>query len=216
MFTLIELLVVIAIIAILAALLLPALSKARAKGKQSICGANLKQMGSACFMYADDYEGILPVGRLNVLGNNNQMWAWSIAPYLGTERQETAPRMAVYGDIYICPSGADELHPGINMNYAYNWRCGDMQMPTLNPASSLARVTNPTDAVLIGDVDGSTSVALFFQDTFHAGGSFPPFTLRHGGRIMAAYVDGHVVAENQISDAINGSDYWRTWPDLGH
>jgi len=59
-FTLIELLVVIAIIAVLAAILFPVFARAREKARQATCTSNLKQIGLAVQMYAQDWDGLLP------------------------------------------------------------------------------------------------------------------------------------------------------------
>src|SRR5689334_10091449 len=93
-FTLIELLVVIAIIAILASLLLPALSRSREKGKAAKCQSNLRQLVLAAVMFEEDSE-VYPVGWL---ASGPPIWYHQLQPYLG--RTETNAG----GGVFICPS----------------------------------------------------------------------------------------------------------------
>lgn len=80
-FTLIELLIVIAIIAVLSALLLPALSSSKAKAHQVACLSNMRQVGVALHTYADDHEGWLPT---TTHGNpTNASWIFTLSPYVG-------------------------------------------------------------------------------------------------------------------------------------
>jgi type II secretory pathway pseudopilin PulG len=81
---LIELLVVIAIIAILAAMLLPALGAAKEQGRKTACFNNNRQIILACLMYADEHRGLLPCGSMDAPGRNSKgylTWDELVLPY---------------------------------------------------------------------------------------------------------------------------------------
>src|SRR5438552_728942 len=103
-FTLIELLVVLAIIAILAALLLPALTKAKARGQNIYCMNNLKQLQLAWIGYADASGAWLAPNR--GITETNQTWVWS---WLNMENSPDNTNTTYIRESLLWPHGANNL-----------------------------------------------------------------------------------------------------------
>ncbi|MGO8670065.1 MAG: DUF1559 domain-containing protein [Capsulimonadaceae bacterium] len=110
-FTLIELLVVIAIIAILSAILLPAFAVAKEDAHQTQCASNMRQIALGIVMYAQDYDGVLPI-TMDIKSNDStvaHMWFTGLAPYVRDYQ------------VFYCPSDPDrKSDPSIWGSYEMN------------------------------------------------------------------------------------------------
>jgi prepilin-type N-terminal cleavage/methylation domain-containing protein len=111
-FTLVELLVVISIIGILAAMLLPTLARSKDKAHQVKCASNLKQVGYAITMFADDHEQRLPgpiwQGVYDAYNEETERLPFYLASYLGLPAPSRQVRIA---EVCICPAAAIKNKP---------------------------------------------------------------------------------------------------------
>jgi prepilin-type N-terminal cleavage/methylation domain-containing protein len=168
-FTLIELLVVIAIIAVLASLLLPTLGRAKAKAKDITCVSNLKQLGVALNLFADENDGKLPTAEqmpsmpldpANPLPRICDL----LAPHLGYNTNALPKAMTVFR----CPR--DDVGRFEQNGSSYEWNAWYNGRPAHNPRTS----QNPiSDALLMYD-----------YENVHSGGT--------NGTKNVLYADYHV------------------------
>ena len=211
-FTLIELLVVIAIIAILAAMLLPALSKAREKARSISCTSNLKQIGVQIVMYADDYAEMVPPVNRNESGDAQAWASWIDFLYgysngIATWGQKIARDSSKYKGVYSCPSygGGTNWTGG---HYGMNSYMNSQSPSTGSSGGSLARVGRPTERMLVMDrKDLNTSLGI--GNARFSNASVCETALRHGAELAAnvLYCDGHVTNENR--GTLEGFDGWQ-------
>jgi prepilin-type N-terminal cleavage/methylation domain-containing protein/prepilin-type processing-associated H-X9-DG protein len=195
-FTLIELLVVIAIIATLAALLLPALSRAKQRAKAIQCQNNLRQLGVATWMYSDDFNDRLPASS-HMTGNSS--WVASLLPYLSYKF--TATSLGAATNIYLCP----EEKPGSRRVYSYSANDFLLNYATLpgnpSPIAQRTQVPSPSETIWMTE----SSERLLNEDHFHFAGrlvdgeGYAPdmfasqvIVQRHTGSASYLFLDGHV------------------------
>ncbi len=220
-FTLIELLVVIAIISILAALLMPALKRARDQAKQIACMNNIRQLGQASALYQSDYNGeLMFVGTPSV---NDYAWAKRYDDYL-IKRPASADPSRPYSPVWDCPinpSRLDTAPPGGRyrdwLSYAVNDRIyattffgGSVKTESVGRASQKFLILEHNWLIGGALCGGHPSLRYDFPPLGHA-------FFGHNNKMNVLFCDLHMEAVSRSHPSMDGSnaaffDYWEISP----
>ncbi len=207
-FTLIELLVVIAIIAILASMLLPALSKARAAAQGATCLNNLKQIGTAAVMYYGDFDDFVPFAWVSPYdqSNKNGSWIAQFYPYVGNTRvfecranTSRGPEAELFDRDGNSVSFMYKTKSDPQIGYGYNTAGIDLFDGGygIGP-KKVTRFTKSSQTGLVMDTQATTTLESEVDAYYSFGRS--AFGFRHNDRMNVTYVDGH--AGNQQKKTI--------------
>ena len=213
-FTLIELLVVIAIVSVLAALLLPVLTRAKATAQGANCASNIRQLAVVWNLYGQDFNGHLPQVDKWVVGDMTDPFDSTNALLLVDRNESVFARYVTAPRIYKCPGDRSVLARSVSMN----GRMGNHpSAPWLGGGGSgyqvfaeLHQIRNPAQIyVFVDERSDSINDASFCMDMSNTGnsdgvGSSNPYWMidypasYHNGSGRLSFADGHVESHRWV------------------